>query len=124
MTVAGRLLCELGVAEPGYVDACIQSVHEHGPYIVLTKGVALAHARPEAGASGLGLVLVRLGSAIEFGHRANDPVDLVFALATPDGEAHVATLQKFARALAGGLADRLRSASGEELPVLLAQAIR
>lgn len=35
--------------KPGYVDDIIKGVKEHGPYIVLTKHVALPHARPESG---------------------------------------------------------------------------
>jgi PTS system ascorbate-specific IIA component len=121
---AGDLLVDLGVAGPEYVAACIASVRERGPYIVLAPGLALAHARPEEGATGVGVSVVRLGEPVVFGHPANDPVDLVFAFATVDPGAHLDMLRALAGALAGGLADALRAAgSPERLGGLLAEAV-
>lgn len=113
------LLEELGVATPEYADACVQSLHVNGPYIVLMPGLALAHARPEQGATGLGVSLIRVDEPVAFGHPANDPVDLVFAFATPDPGGHITMLQILAKALAGGLADRLRAADPTDLDGLL-----
>lgn len=121
---AGDLLVDLGVAEPRYVEACIGSVRERGPYIVLAPGLALAHARPEEGATGTGVTLVRLGEPVVFGHPANDPVDLVFAFATADPGAHLEMLRALATALAGGLAAELRAAgSADALRDLLTVAV-
>ena len=47
---AGELLYDNGDVEACYIDNMINIVKEVGPYIVLLKGVALAHARPEQGA--------------------------------------------------------------------------
>ena len=58
----------------------------------------------------------------EFGHEANDPVDLVFCLASPDNETHMAGLRAFALAMSGDLAERLRGAAPDELAGLLAEA--
>lgn len=44
------VLVSTGVAEPSYIDGMIQTTKETGPYIVITKHVALPHARPESGA--------------------------------------------------------------------------
>ena len=113
------LLVELGTAPPEYVDACVDSVDVHGPYIVLTKGVALAHAQTEAPTSD-GLALVRLREPVAFGHPTNDPVDLVFAFSTEAGR-HLEMIRAFGIALGAGLPDRLRAAgSDEELTELLA----
>ena len=46
---AGDLLYRKGAVEKRYIDNMIRIVKEIGPYIVLLKGVALAHARPEHG---------------------------------------------------------------------------
>ena len=55
---AAQPLVEEGKVKTSYVDDIIQGVKDMGPYIVLTKHVALPHARPESGA---------LESAIEDG---------------------------------------------------------
>lgn len=121
--LAGDLLVDLGVAGPGYTEACVASVRERGPYIVLAPGLALAHARPEEGATGTGVSLVRLGEPVVFGHPANDPVDLVLAFATADAEAHLDVLRALATALGAGLAADLRSAPADGLADLLAGAV-
>ncbi|OLT30680.1 hypothetical protein BJF79_38500 [Actinomadura sp. CNU-125] len=121
---AASALVEAGAAGPGYPDACVRVVEENGPYIVLTKGLALVHARPEEGGLAVGVGATRLASPVEFGHPDNDPVDLLLAFCTPDPDVHVGTLSALARALSGGLADRLRAASGrDELARTLKEAV-
>lgn len=107
---ACRPLVEAAAVEPRYVDACLALVEEHGPYIVLAPGIALAHARPEDGAVRLGLTVTVLSEPVAFGHETNDPVDLVFAFACPDREQHVGLLAALSRALLGDLAATLRGA--------------
>ena len=109
---AATILVELGAAAEGYPAACVRVVERDGPYIVLTKGLALVHARPEDGGLGVGVAAARLAEPVEFGHPDNDPVDLLLAFCTPDADAHVASLSTLARALSAGLADRLRAAPG------------
>jgi PTS system ascorbate-specific IIA component len=111
---AAAALVDAGAAGPGYPDACVRVVEENGPYIVLTKGLALVHARPEEGGLAVGVAATRLATPVEFGHPENDPVDLLLAFCTPDPDAHVGTLSALARALSGGLADRLRAAPDQE----------
>lgn len=96
---AGRLLVETGCAGPQYVDAMIRTVEELGPYIVLSKGLALPHARPEAGARKIAMSLVLLKNPVNFGNKNHDPVEAVFALCAVDNSTHVqalADLGKFA----------------------------
>lgn len=107
---AAGLLLRNAAAEPRYVDACVAMIEDHGPYIVVAPGTALAHARPEDGATELGLSVVVLGAPVAFGHPSNDPVDVVFAFGSPDREKHVGLLAALSRHLRDGLADRLRGA--------------
>ncbi|WP_395109181.1 PTS sugar transporter subunit IIA [Actinomadura sp. SCN-SB] len=107
---AAVTLVEMGVAGEGYPDACVRVVEENGPYIVLTKGLALVHARPEDGGLGVGVAATRLAEPVAFGHPDNDPVDLLLSFCTPDADAHASSLSALARALSAGLADRLRAA--------------
>ncbi|MFA1543758.1 PTS sugar transporter subunit IIA [Actinomadura monticuli] len=111
---AASALVGAGAAAEGYPDACVRVVEENGPYIVLTKGLALVHARPEEGGLAVGVGAARLAAPVEFGHPDNDPVDLLLAFCTPGADAHVGVLSGLARALSGGLADRLRAASGRD----------
>lgn len=89
---AGSLLVEVGAAEERYVDAIVDAIHEHGPYIVLAPGIAIPHARPESGGLRVGISVVTLATPVEFGAKDNDPVDLVFGLVTDDAEKHIMAL--------------------------------
>jgi PTS system ascorbate-specific IIA component len=111
---AAQLLVDAEAAVPRYVDRCIATVEELGPYMVVAPGVALAHARPEDGAVALGLSAVTLREPVEFGHAENDPVDVVFAFGSPDRNQHVGLLGALARRLTEGLADELRGARDED----------
>jgi ascorbate PTS system EIIA or EIIAB component len=101
-------LLDGGAVEKRYVDRCIEMVLSHGPYIVVAPGIALAHARPEDGVSALGLAVATLVETVEFGHPENDPVDLVFAFASPDNDQHVRLLKALAEGIEEGLGVSLR----------------
>lgn len=107
ITAAGALLESTGAVDPAYTAAMIRSVEEHGPYIVIAPGFALAHARPDASVHRTALSVLRPQAPIVFGHEGNDPVTLVVALAAADPSAH----QQALAALAGILADPARRAA-------------
>lgn len=98
----GALLVDSGCCEPRYVEAMVDAVRELGPYIVIAPGVAMPHARPEQGVTRQGVAVITLEKPVEFGNRANDPVDVVIAFAAEDKEAHLATLQSIAALLIDG----------------------
>ena len=101
---SGELLVSTGATDPAYTEAMIRTVEEHGPYIVIAPGFALAHSRPDESVHRTGMSFVRLAEPIAFGNAANDPVTLVMALAAADSSAHREALA----ALAGVLADPAR----------------
>lgn len=94
--VSGQLLVDIGAAEDRYIDAIVDAVERLGPYIVLAPGIAISHARPEDGATAVGFSLARLAEPVEFGAKKNDPVDLMFAFASPDQDQHVSALSALA----------------------------
>jgi PTS system ascorbate-specific IIA component len=96
---SGRLLEATGVAESAYTEAMVDSVHQNGPYIVVAPGFAFAHARPSAAVLRTGMSWVRLAEPVEFGHKSNDPVTLVVALAAQDSDMHQAAMASLARLL-------------------------
>lgn len=98
---SGDLLVSADATTSSYTEAMIRTVEEHGPYIVIAPGFALAHARPDESVLRTALSFVRLAEPVPFGNQANDPVTLVMALAAADSSAHQAALA----ALAGVLAD-------------------
>lgn len=97
--ISGELLTEAGIAGPSYTEAMIKVVEDHGPYIVIAPGFALAHSRPDESVRSTGLSFVRLSEPVEFGNNANDPVRLVMALASVDSKAHQKALASLARVL-------------------------
>jgi mannitol/fructose-specific phosphotransferase system IIA component (Ntr-type) len=78
-----------------YIDAMISTAKESGPYIVITKHVALPHARPEAGAKETAMGIAVLEYPIEFGNKGNDPVKYVFSLSAVDHESHLQAMAEF-----------------------------
>jgi len=77
------------VIESRYIDAMINSVKEFGPYIVIGKHIALAHARPEDGVNKLGISVATTKNPISFGNDDNDPVKIIFCLAAVDSFSHL-----------------------------------
>lgn len=100
--LAGAGLTASGVATEAYTDEMIAAVEEHGPYIVIAPGIALAHSRPSPAVLRTGLSFVSLAEPVAFGHAVNDPVRLVLGFAAVDHDSHIALLS----AVAGVLGDR------------------
>ena len=94
--LAGGALTAVGSALPGYSDEMIRMVEEHGPYVVIAPGLALAHARPGPDVVADGLVVVTLREPVAFGHPHNDPVRVVLGLAILRVETHLASVAAIA----------------------------
>jgi PTS system ascorbate-specific IIA component len=93
---AGAALTAAGIARPSYADEMIRMIEEHGPYVVIAPGLALAHARPGPEVLKDGIAVVTLETPIPFGHPYNDPVSVVLALAVDSPDAHVALVAELA----------------------------
>jgi len=94
--LAGDRLVLAGAATPAYADEMIRMIEEHGPYVVIAPGLALAHARPGPEVLGDGLAIVTLAEPVNFGHPHNDPVSVVLALAIKTADAHLAAVAELA----------------------------
>lgn len=86
--VAQPLLKE-NVIEQKYIEAMVASVNEYGPYIVIGKHLALAHARPEDGVNKLGVSVATLKEGVAFNNPDLDPVKIIFCLAAVDSYSHL-----------------------------------
>lgn len=92
--VAAKPLIKEDIIEEQYVQAMIQAVEEYGPYIVIGKHLALAHARPEDGVNSLGVSVVTMEQPIHFGNPDMDPVKIIFCLAAVDSYSHLAIMKE------------------------------
>ena len=97
LAICARPLLQAKIIEPKYVAAIIEQHHKLGPYYVLAPGLAMPHARPEEGANGLGLSLLKLREGISFGAEEEDvPVDVIIMLAAPDRHSHIEMISALA----------------------------
>jgi mannitol operon transcriptional antiterminator len=97
--VGGKLLEDGGFVEHRYIDAMVRTVKEMGPYIVIVKGIAMPHARPEDGAKKIGMALLTLKNSVEFGNKENDPVNVVIFLCAIDNVTHLKALAELMQLL-------------------------
>lgn len=96
--LAGDALVDSGCTTAEYTEAMIRMVDDHGPYIVIAPGLALAHARPGPEVRCDGLSIVTLAEPVEFGHAHNDPVRVVIGLAGVAADAHLQAVAELANA--------------------------
>ncbi len=88
---SGECLVEKGIIERRYVDSIISSIRYYGPYMFISSGVILAHAKPEEGVRQLGLSLHLYQEPVQFSdfYRAN----VILMLAAVDQESHLKILK-------------------------------
>lgn len=96
LEICARPLLEMNVIAPEYITAIVEQHQKLGPYYVLAPGLAMPHARPEEGAKGLGLSLLKLKEGISFGAGEFDPVDVIVMLAAPDKHSHIEMISALA----------------------------
>jgi len=96
VNLAGLVLARSGAATPEYAGEMIRMIEEHGPYVVIAPGLALAHARPGPEVLADGLAVVTLAEPVNFGHPHNDPVNVVLALSIKSADAHLKTVANLA----------------------------
>ncbi|MEP6480795.1 MAG: PTS sugar transporter subunit IIA [Rhodoglobus sp.] len=96
VTLAADALAISGAARPEYGLEMIRMIEEHGPYVVIAPGLALAHARPGPEVLADGLSIVTLATPVNFGHPHNDPVRVVLGLAIVSADEHLAAVAALA----------------------------
>lgn len=96
---SASVLVENGKVTEEYVDAMVNNANESGAYIVITKHVALPHARPEAGTKEIAIGIATLENPIKFGNADNDPVKYVFCLSAVDNNSHLHAMSELVELL-------------------------
>ena len=93
---ASDLLARSGSVHESYYDDLIKTVDEHGPYIVLLPGFALAHTESRSAAVYKNdISLITLKNGVNF-NSPNDPVRVVMAISCIDNDSQVNILQSIA----------------------------
>ncbi len=111
---AGAILVGSGDIEKAYIDDMIESVNTLGPYMVIAKGFALAHAAPCEAVKNNAVSLINLKNGVDFGSR-NDPVEVVMCLACTDRQSHMEKIQKIAlRLMKEGMIEDLAACKTKE----------
>ena len=72
--------------ESEYYDAIIESTEEYGPYYILMPGMAMPHARPEAGVQRDAFSLITLKQPVVFSD--GKEVSVLLALAATSSKIH------------------------------------
>jgi ascorbate PTS system EIIA or EIIAB component len=96
VNAAGAALTDAGIAKASYSGQMVRMIEEHGPYVVIAPGLALAHARPGPEVLRDGIAVVTLATPVNFGHPYNDPVSVVLALAVEAADSHVTLVAELA----------------------------
>ncbi|WNZ88310.1 PTS sugar transporter subunit IIA [Streptococcus iniae] len=79
-------LIESGAVKEEYYDAIIESTEEYGPYYILMPGMAMPHARPEAGVQKDAFSLITLKEPVTFSD--GKQAQVLLALATTSSAIH------------------------------------
>lgn len=96
---AGRLLEDRDYINEKYTQDMVQLVKECGAYMVVMPGIALAHARPNGNVKKNSIAIVTIPEGVCFGHKDNDPVKALFAIAAVNDEEHLGLFQAVANCL-------------------------
>lgn len=124
VTLAAEALVRSGAAKPGYAGEMIRMIEEHGPYVVIAPGLALAHARPGPEVVADGLAIVTLATPVKFGHPHNDPVSVVLGLAVATVDEHLAFVAAVANVFndSSAIADLTAATSAAEVQRIMGVA--
>lgn len=98
--LAAKPLSETGKIEDGYVDAMIHNVEQLGAYIHIGKGIAIPHARPQAGVNQVGMSFLRTKTPVLLLDQEQHKIDIFICIAAVDNETHLKALSQLTKILA------------------------
>lgn len=89
--LASNPLLDAKIINENYQEQMIKNIKEMGPYVVLSKDIALPHARPQDGAKSSAIAVLKVKNRVNFTEDKN--VNIVIALACSNDDDHLKTLQ-------------------------------
>jgi PTS system ascorbate-specific IIA component len=96
---AAEPLVRDGAVTPSYPEAAIAAVEQWGPYCDLGQGIAMPHARPEAGVNEIAVSFLRCWRPVLLADDADHPVEVFLMLAATDSAAHLDVVSRLAQVL-------------------------
>jgi len=97
---SSRPLLENGYVTQSYINSIINSIIEHGPYIVIIPNVAIPHARPETGSIKVGFSVTLLEEPVAFSELPEHRVRLLLTLSGLNVETHLEMLKAIVKVIA------------------------
>ena len=82
-----------------YIDKIIETTKTVGPYMVITKHVALPHAPSQYGALDLAMGITILKEPVISGNEVNDPVKYLFCMSAKDSQTHLDSMAELVELL-------------------------
>lgn len=115
--LAGQPLIDEGAVTANYVEDAIRIAEEKGPYFDLGRGIAMPHARPEAGVNNIALSYLRTRPPVLLLDREDHPIEVFIMLAAVDNKSHLGVLRTLAGVLtdAGKVADLKEATTPEQV---------
>lgn len=95
-----RSMVHDGAVSENYVEKIIEDVDRLGPYIVITKHVALPHTTPDHGGFKTCMGITVLKEPIVFSSEENDPVKYIFTLCSTNNREHLTAMNELIDLLA------------------------
>ncbi|MCT4594757.1 MAG: BglG family transcription antiterminator [Anaeromicrobium sp.] len=84
-----------GIITENYINVMKNNINRLRAYVVIKKGVAIPHAKPNDGALKLGFSLLLIKKGVNFNHKKNDPVNVVLVTSSLDRISHLKALNEF-----------------------------
>lgn len=85
-------LLDGGFITQKYIDETVRIMNTVGPYVVITKHIALLHTKPESGAISCAMGIGVLEKPINFGSIEHDPIKYIFSLSAIDNHTHLCAM--------------------------------
>jgi mannitol/fructose-specific phosphotransferase system IIA component (Ntr-type) len=92
--ISGDLLLKNKSIKENYILKMIENVKKYGPYIVISPGIALAHAESSDDVLKNDISMIILKNAVKFGNKANDPVKIIISFSAKESKSHLKILSK------------------------------
>jgi len=96
---AGKLLLDQGYIQDEIIGSMIETVEEHGPYVIIVPEIAFFHGRPGPGVKQVCMILITLRNTVYFSEFKNQPIKAAFAFAALDTESHRQVLMSVGKIL-------------------------
>ena len=85
-------LLDGGFITQKYINETVRIMNTVGPYVVITKHIALLHTKPESGAISCAMGIGVLEKPINFGSIEHDPIKYIFSLSAIDNHTHLCAM--------------------------------